>query len=108
MPYKMLSLTIFQSLTISQKYDTLVNLIGDIETTTNKQLLVCQKLIQVVTQPSEKLLIYIYEVILEQLNEYKDNKQKSSQSHFEALKVYISSQEFLEKAEAEEILNSLA
>jgi hypothetical protein len=101
----MLTLETFQSLSLSQQRDTLVSLIGDIETTTNKQLLVCQKLLAVIQEPTEKLLIYIYEVIQEQLNIYTDIKQKSSQASFDELKAYISHQEFLEKSQAEEILS---
>lgn len=103
----MLNQNNFLTLTLVEKKSYLFGLISDIESTTNKQLIMCQKLLQVIKEPTTKLLLYIYDSIAEQLNRYTKNKQKSSQESFEKLKAYINSQEFLEQEHVEDILDQM-
>lgn len=81
-----------------------------IETTVNKALIVCQKILTVVGDPSEKILWYVFETIQEQLFT-KERKEKEniilSQKKVRELTENIRQQEELEKEDIDKILEGL-
>jgi len=71
----MISQTKFISYSFSDKYAYLSHILSMVETKSNKSLLLCQKLLSLIEQPSDKLLNYIFDVIHNQTKQYKKNEE---------------------------------
>lgn len=97
----------FLSLSKKEQYQLLRGYIGDIPTDTNKALMLCQRLLAVIEDPSTKLLEYIFDVVDEQLQEHTGDITTGQQEKTRHLLEYIRTQESKDKETTDTILDQL-
>ena len=100
----MIPLQQFQQATPEEQKRYLVSLIGDIETETNQELLVCQRLLQVIEEPSSETLQYIFDIIAGQLQGFQEQERAEHTHKVSALLEHIRQQEEADKADVDAIL----
>ncbi len=106
----MIPLQQFQSLSSEEQKTYLVSLVWDIETETNQELLVCQRLLQVIESPSSQVLQYIYDIIAGQLQGFQEfQEQERAEYTFKVstLLEHIHQQELADKADVDAILSDI-
>jgi len=103
----MISLQQFQRLSPEEQKNYLVSLIGDIETDTNQELLVCQRLLQVIEYPSSQTLQYIFDIIAGQLQGFHEQECATYNNKMSTLLEHIRQQELADKADVDAILSDI-
>lgn len=103
----MITLQQFQNLSVEEQKNYLVSLIGDIETETNQELLVCQRLLKVVEEPSSEMLVYIFEIIEGQLQGFQAQEQADHRNKVSILLEHIRQQEAVDQADVDAILSDI-
>ncbi|MDR0607748.1 MAG: hypothetical protein LBG52_05395 [Candidatus Peribacteria bacterium] len=103
----MISLQQFQSVSTKEQKQYLISLIGDIETETNQELLVCQRLLQVIDQPSAKTLQYIFEIITGQLQGFHEQERATHTHNVSTLLEHIRQQEEADKTDVDALLSDI-
>ncbi len=97
----------FITLSPEQQKEFLANLIGEIETEKNQELLLCQRLLEAIPSPSGQVLEYIYDIIDGQLQGYHTKQATQQTEKITALLEHIRQEEALEKEDVEKILLSI-
>ena len=97
----------FQNLSLEEQKNYLVSLIGDIQTETNQELLICQRLLKVIEKPSQQTLQYIYDIIAGQLQEFHTWERAEYTRKVSTLLEHIHQQEEADKAEVDAILSDI-
>jgi len=100
----MIPLQHFKSLSPSEKKQYLRWIVENIESQTNQVLMMCKKLLITIEDPSEKLLLYIYQTIFSQITSTRIETQKAIQKKHETLIKSINHQEIRDQQKAENIL----
>jgi hypothetical protein len=103
----MISSTQFQTLSLDKQKEYLLSLIGDIQTESNQELLVCQRLLAVIPNPSSQTLHYIFDSIEGQLQEFHEQEHAEHSHHIKTLLTHISQQEEADKADVDAILSDI-
>ncbi|MDR0651061.1 MAG: hypothetical protein LBG59_06835 [Candidatus Peribacteria bacterium] len=85
----------------------LVSLIGDIETETNQELLICQRLLQIIESPSSETLQYIYDIIAGQLQGFHEQERAEHSQKVSTLLEHIRQQEETDKADVDNLLSDI-
>lgn len=98
----------FISLSQEQQKGFLSDLIGKIETKTNQEILLCQRLLEIISHPSSKTLLYIFDIVDWQLQAYHQGKIVKNNEKVKQLLQHIQQEEEIEKADVEKILDSLS
>ncbi|MDR2540788.1 MAG: hypothetical protein LBD11_03215 [Candidatus Peribacteria bacterium] len=103
----MISFQQFQSLSEDKQKEFLVSLIGDIETESNEELLICQRLLSVIDHPSSKTLQYIFDIIAGQLQGFQEQERAEHTHKVSTLLEHIRQQEEADKADVDSILSDI-
>jgi phytoene/squalene synthetase len=103
----MIHLQQFQQISPQEQKKYLVSLIGDIETTTNQELLLCQRLLLSIDEPSSKTLQYIFGIIAGQLQEFQGQENEKQQHKVKDLLDHIHQQEEIDKEEINTLLEGM-